>query len=104
MPSRWQVRMIRAAISPRLAISRRRMITPRAPALTSTRDEDGAAANASLDEVGERLRTGLKVVHPRVHLRPALLGQSHQLDEVVVAADEVADEAALGTDEVHRGH
>src|SRR4029453_15299564 len=65
-------------------------------------DEDGAAANVAGVEVGEGEEGGRQRVGPGVQRDLSRLGEDHQLGEVVVRADEVADDVDLGRDDVGR--
>src|ERR1700677_2046551 len=63
-------------------------------------DEDGAAADAAGVEVGEGVGGGGQGVGLGVEGDLAGLGEGHQLGELVVGADDVADDVALGGDDV----
>src|ERR1022692_4552861 len=65
-------------------------------------DEDGAAADPAGVEIRQRIRRGIQRVGPGVQGDLARLGQHHQLGEVVVGADDVADDVPLGRDDVER--
>src|ERR1700722_2002725 len=63
-------------------------------------DEDGAAADAAGVEVGEGVGGGGQGVVLGVEGDLAGLGEGHELGELVVGADDVADDVALGGDDV----
>src|SRR6266851_5758495 len=63
-------------------------------------DEDGAAANPAGVEIGEGFRRGAQRVSPGVQGDLAGLRQHHELGELVVGPDDVADDVALGRDDV----
>src|SRR6266516_7956411 len=65
-------------------------------------DEDRPAADPARVQVGECLDGRVQRVRPGVQGHPAALGQGHQLGEVVVGADDVPDDVALGGDDVER--
>src|SRR6202453_1009365 len=64
-----------------------------------SRDEDRSTANPAAAEGGER---GRERVCARVQGDLPGLGEDHQLGHVVVGADDVADDVALGGDNVQR--
>src|ERR1700722_9337217 len=64
------------------------------------RHEDGAPADAACVEVGEGVVGGVERVRLGVQGDPAGLGEGHQLGQLVVGADDVADDVALGGDDV----
>src|ERR1700749_2124300 len=70
--------------------------------MTLLGDEDGAAAYPACVEVGERVGRGVERVGLGMQRNLARLGQRHQLDQVVVRADDVADDVPLGGDDVER--
>src|SRR3984885_2344696 len=75
----------------------------RPPAYTSAHEsghEDGAAADPPGIQVSQGVRGGVQGVGPGVQGDPARLGQGHQLGELVVGPDDVADDVALGGDDV----
>ena len=65
-------------------------------------DEDRPAAHLAGVEVVQRLLGGVERVGLGVQRDLAGLGQHHQLGELVVGADDVADDVALGRDDVQR--
>src|SRR3984957_17363221 len=64
------------------------------------RHEDGAPADAAGVEVGEGVGGGGQGVGLGVQGDPAGLGGGHQLGQLVVGADDVADDVPLGGDDV----
>src|SRR5277367_1775217 len=64
------------------------------------RHEDGAPADAAGVEVGEGVGGGGQGVGLGVQGDPAGLGEGHQLGQLVVGADDVADDVPLGGDDV----
>src|SRR5690349_16642696 len=75
-------------------------VLPRRPGRLG--DEDRAAADPAGVEIGQRLGRLGQRVGPGVQGDLARLGQHHQLGQVVVGADDVADDVALGADHVER--
>src|SRR6516225_7858297 len=65
-------------------------------------DEDRPAADAARVQVGEGVRGGVQGVGPGVQGDLAGLRERHQLGQVVVGADDVADDVPLGGDDVQR--
>ena len=65
-------------------------------------DEDRAAADPSVVEIVQRVQRGLEGVLLRVERDLAGLGEDHQLGQVGVGADDVADHVLLLRDEVQR--
>src|ERR1700722_18597420 len=91
------------------APKRRSLAISRPPAYTSVHTsvhesghEDGAAADPPGIQVSQGVRGGVQGVGPGVQGDPARLGQGHQLGELVVGPDDVADDVALGGDDVQR--
>ena len=72
------------------------------PTALQARDEDGAAAHPAGVEIVQRVEGGVERVGLGVQRDLARLGQHHQLGQVVVGADDVADDVALGGDDVER--
>src|SRR5712691_1332209 len=66
------------------------------------RDEDGAASDPARVKIADSLGGGVQRVGPGVQGNLPGLGQHHQLGEVVVGADDVADDVPLGRDDVER--
>src|ERR1700744_3401606 len=66
------------------------------------RDENGPAADAPGVEVVERFDRGVQRIGLGVQGDLAGLGQGHQLGQLVVGPDDVADDVALGGDDVQR--
>src|SRR5690349_13013939 len=65
-------------------------------------DEDRPAADPAGVQVGDGLGGGVQRVGPGVQSHPAGLRQHHELGEIVVGPDDVADDVALGGDDVQR--
>src|SRR6266487_7046743 len=65
-------------------------------------DEDRTAADAAGVEIGQRFRRCVQRVGPGVQGDLPALGQHHQLGQLVVGADDVADDVALGADHIQR--
>src|ERR1700745_468459 len=63
-------------------------------------DEDGAAADPAGVEVGARVGRGVERVGLGVQGDLAVLGQHHQLGQFVIGTHDVADDVALGGDDV----
>src|ERR1700747_2184516 len=85
-----------ASSRPRASAPKRSSLAMSAPLW----DEDGAAAYAAGVEVGEGFQRGLERVGLGVQGDLAVLGQHHQLGQLVVGSDDVADDVALGGDDV----
>src|SRR5215218_6815305 len=68
----------------------------------SGRDEDSAALEPPVVEVGHRVVDGVERIGRRVQRDLALRGQGHQVLQVDVGPDEVADERDLARDDVDR--
>src|SRR6202044_4101402 len=66
-------------------------------------DENGAAAHPARIQIRERLHGAGQRVGAGMQGDLARLGQRHQLGQVVVGADDVAHDVALGGDDVERG-
>src|SRR4051812_24701248 len=66
------------------------------------RDEDPAALEPPVVEVGHRVVDGVERIRARVQRDLALRGERHQVLEVDVRPDEVADERDLARDDVDR--
>src|SRR3954453_2090318 len=66
------------------------------------RDEDPAALEPPVVEVGHRVVDGVQRIRARVQRDLALRGERHQVLEVDVRPDEVADERDLARDDVDR--
>ncbi len=66
------------------------------------RDEDRAAADPACVEIVERVERRIEGVLLGVQRDLARLGQHHELGEVVVGADDVADDVLLTADEIER--
>src|SRR5690348_11053555 len=73
------------------------------PQASRSGNEDRPAPDAAGVQVGERVGGGVQRVGPGMQGHPAALGQGHQFGEVVVGADDVPDDVALGGDDVERG-
>src|SRR2546423_1591430 len=72
--------------------------------LRGSRDQDAAAPEPPLVEVVQCVTERVERVRRGVQLHLSLCGQDHELDQVVVRADQVADEVDLGRDDVDGGH
>src|SRR3954469_18378532 len=67
-------------------------------------NEDGSAADLARVEIGECVGGGVQRVGLGVQGDLPALRQHHELGQLVVRADDVADHVALGRDDVQRGH
>src|ERR1700733_11900505 len=87
-----------ASSSPRASDPKRSSFAMRAS--EDLGNENCPATHAAGVQVGERVRRGVERIGSGVQRDPAGLGERHQLGEVVVGADDVADDVAFGGDDV----
>src|SRR3982074_3285460 len=71
-----------------------------ATSLCGGRDQDAPAPEPALVEVGQCFTECVQRVRRSVKFDVSPCGQDHELHQVVVGADQVADEVDLGRDDV----